>query len=741
MSTPANTNPTQANSAADAESATLTGADPDENIAEGIGPGRVATSGAESTTRSAMPGWEGGDRVGLIGVDDVAVPYWAQVDQQVAAAGAWVIVRALPGLIGAVTGRAWRIAPRTTALAGVLQLASGVASAFGLLATAGVLTQLLEAGPTPGRVIAALPALAVVVASYAMRGLLETATGAVEGRLAPLVEQAAQDELHAALARVELVAFDDADFVELVNKSGTALNQIRASATTIGDLAAGLVTVAAAVVTAGLLHPALIPVVLLPALPQAWATTRAARLSYQWFLDMTSRARRLSVVGSMLTSRLDAAEVRAFTAAELLVTEHRHLNASLTRDALTVEWQASRIRLAGRALSGIGTGLAYALLGALIYTGALALGLAGAAALAMRTAASAVSTSIYTINRLYESSLHLQLYQRCLTDAATRTRTPPAEPAPVPPGPEGSLDEEADLTRAPAQASWPRWPRCPLAPGAPRRVELAGVSFTYPGQDEPALREIDLTLRAGQVVALVGENGSGKSTLARLISGLYLTQTGTVSWDGHDITVLDPEQLLGRVAIIGQNPTQWPMTAANNIRIGAITRPDPTGAHLAAAARQAGADTVADDLPEGWHAMLSTRFQGGRDLSGGQWQRISIARALYRGANLVVADEPTAALDARAEHAVFQTLRALPTQPDPAAGAPHHDQPGAPNGRIGRITVLITHRLANVRTADQIVVLNHGRIIATGTHDQLISTPGEYRQLFQLQAKAYQEEQ
>ena len=475
------------------------------------------------------------------------------------------------------------------------------------------------------------------------RGLLETATGAVEGRLAPLVEQGAQDELHTALARVELVAFDDADFVELVNKSGTALNQIRASATTIGDLTAGLVTVAAAVVTAGLLHPALILVVLLPAISQAWATTRAARLSYQWFLEMTSRTRRLSVVGSMLTSRQDAAEVRAFTAARLLVAEHRHLNASLTRDALTVEWRTMRIRLAGRALSGIGTGLAYALLGALIYTGALALGLAGAAALAMRTAASAVSTSIYTINRLYESSLHLQLYGRCLTDAAARTRTPPPGPDPAAPS-RGAVDGAGEVSGSSGGVG-PSWAGSGLAVDAPRRVELAGVSFTYPGQDEPALRGIDLSLRAGQVVALVGENGSGKSTLARLISGLYLPQTGTVRWDGLDISVLDPEQLLARVAIVGQNPTQWPMSCANNIRIGAITRPDPTSTHLAAAAQQAGADTVADDLPQGWDAMLSPRFQSGRDLSGGQWQRISVARALYRDENLVVADEPTAALD------------------------------------------------------------------------------------------------
>ena len=238
-----------------------------------------------------------------------------------------------------------------------------------------------------------------------------------------------------------------------------------------------------------------------------------------------------------------------------------------------------------------------------------------------------------------------------------------------------------------------------------------------------ALRGVSLTLRRGQVVALVGENGSGKSTLAKLVTGLYLPTTGTVAWDGLDTARILTDALWERVAVVMQEPLRWPVTAENNVRIGRLERPDPGDAVFADATTRSGADAVFTELPGGLATMLSKQFQGGRDLSGGQWQRISVARGLYRAAPVVVADEPTAALDARAEHTVFAALRSMAAADD---------------GRAG-ITVLVTHRLANVRTADHIVVLEHGRIADVGTHDQLMARAGTYRELFTLPARAYAE--
>lgn len=160
------------------------------------------------------------------------------------------------------------------------------------------------------------------------------------------------------------------------------------------------------------------------------------------------------------------------------------------------------------------------------------------------------------------------------------------------------------------------------------------------------------------------------------------------------------------------------MTAENNVRIGRLERPDPGGAVLAGAARRSGADAVVAELADGWTTVLFRKFRGGRDLSGGQWQRIGVARGLYRDAPLVVADEPTAAMDARAEQAVFATLRGL-------------------SGGGGRITLLVTHRLANIRHADQIVVLDRSRVTELGTHEELMARRGTYHDLFTLQARAY----
>jgi ATP-binding cassette subfamily B protein len=268
-------------------------------------------------------------------------------------------------------------------------------------------------------------------------------------------------------------------------------------------------------------------------------------------------------------------------------------------------------------------------------------------------------------------------------------------------------------------------------------IEANAVAFTYPGQATPALTDITITLRAGQVIALVGENGSGKSTLAKLLTGLYLPDTGTITWNGTDIATLDPAALHPHIAVVMQDPTQWPMTAANNIRIGRIHTPDPDGYRLTEAAARAGADTVLADLPDGPNTMLTRRFHSGRDLSGGEWQRISVARALYRDASLIVADEPTAALDAKAEHAVFATLRQLPT----SAAISTRTRVEDTDARQQRITVLITHRLANVRTADHIIVLDRGHLAAQGTHNQLMAQPGTYRDLFTLQARSYRGEQ
>jgi ATP-binding cassette subfamily B protein len=610
------------------------------------------------------------------------------VGESVINAGPGRILRALTRVLVGTARRAWLADPGLTAAAVALRLISGAVIAFGLLATVNVFTTLLAAGATPHRVLDSLPALALVTAAYATRGLLDAASGLVESTLTPRVEQQAQDILYTAVIGVDLVAFDDGDFVELIQRAmGVGLNNLRQASSTAGDLLASLVSMLAAVITAALLNPLLAPVVLLSVVPQGWASVRARKIQYISLMNMSARSRRRGITSQLIVSRADAAEIRAFTVQQVLLGEHRRITAGLTTEAISVERRITSIRLTGRTLAGIGAAAAYAVLGGLVYTQALPVALAGTAVLALRTATSAVASTVSAINRLHEASFYLDLYDRCLTDAATRTRRGTA----------------------------------PLPPNSPRTIELTNVSFRYPGQPEPALSDITVTLHAGQVIALVGENGSGKSTLAKILTGLYLADTGTVRWDGTDIAHINPTHLHERIAVVMQNPMQWPLTAADNIRIGRIDRPDPDNTNLHRVSIYSGVDTFVNELPEGWNTVLTSHFHNSRDLSHGQWQRIGVARGLYRDAPLVIADEPTAAMDARAENTVFTHLRNLNT----------------PNSTQQRITVLVTHRLANIRHADLILVLHNGRLTEHGTHHQLMEANGRYSELFTLQAAGY----
>jgi ATP-binding cassette subfamily B protein/ATP-binding cassette subfamily C protein len=542
-----------------------------------------------------------------------------------------------------------------------------------------VLSALFAAGPTPNRVREALPSLILVALAAAARSGISLAAGWAQSRLDPRVNLAVELRLFDLASQVELAAFDDPDFHDHLQR---ARERALYSASQVVDNVIGWLTaftsMTAAAVVVGVLNPLLLAVLLLAQLPASWAAIRSARIRYVTRFALIDANRRRYILTNLMAERRTAAELRSFTMRPFLMDRVRRL-AAYARDAqLTAARRQTGIRLAASVMGGAATGGVYASLGGLLVAGALPLSAAGTAVLAIRSAASSLQQLMYAVNQCYEEGLYFSDYLAFCEDAMTRVR-PPAGTGP---------------------------------PCQPERIAATGVSFAYPGAAAQALRDVSVTISRGEVVALVGENGSGKTTLAKILAGLYQPSSGSVTWDGVSLADVDGDLLRERIAVIAQDHANWPLTVLDNITMGR----DLDEALLESAAASSGADSVIAGLANGYDTLLARQFKDGAELSGGQWQRIAAARGFYRSAPLLIMDEPTAALDARAEYSLFASLRDLAK---------------------GRTVLIITHRLASVRHADRIYVLSHGQVSESGDHAHLMKLGGQYASLYTLQASQY----
>ncbi len=611
---------------------------------------------------------------------ELTAHYWRIYDQRMATVRFKDMARQFPALIGQAVHLGWSASRLDTVATIGLNLASGVLGGFALFATTGVLQALFAGGPTPHRVRAALPSLILVAAATAARSAVSTAAGWAQSRLEPQVDQVVEVRLYDLTSQVELAAFDDSDFHDRLQRArDRGMWSASALVNDVINFLTAFAGLASAAVVVGVLQPVLLAVLLLAQLPGAWSAVRSARISYLTRFALIDSYRRKYILANLIAERRTAAELRSFTMRAFLVERVARLAAYARSAELRAARQQTATKVVGSALGGLATAGVYAVLGVLLATGILALSVAGTAVLALRSAASSLQQLMYNVNQCYEDGLYFSDYMAFCEDA--RSRIPPPGAADAPPGFE--------------------------------RITAAAVTFTYPGADKPALQDVSVEIARGEVIALVGENGSGKTTLAKILAGLYRPQAGSVRWDGVDIADVDGDPLRERIAVIAQDHGNWPLSVRDNITMGRAL----DDALLASAASASGADTVIAELAQGYDTLLARQFKDGAELSGGQWQRIAAARGFYRTAPLLIMDEPTAALDARAEYALFSSLRTLARD---------------------RTVLVITHRLASVRHADRIYVLAHGKVIETGTHAELTALAGQYAELYTLQASQYE---
>ena len=592
-----------------------------------------------------------------------------------------------------VVGLVWKHAPIAGSLLAVFTLVAGATTPLVVWAVTGLIDALSQAAaaqaePWPPIV----PWLLVLLGAFAVRSIDNASAAYLDERVSVPVAAAVQRAVHEKAAALPLRAFEQETYY---TKLETAQ---QVDGDSLSDLLDNLSWLLSSVVgVAGLMalylraHWLLAVVLVATVALRAIVESAMSRVSVEAKYRNSPRRREMSYWAGLLSSRTAAPELRLFRlAGQLLGRWRRALERAVGEDV------AARRKMALASLASVA---AQEVIGLVMVIVLLLLALRQSISLGDLVAL------LYGLSRFRDLTRHvgyglqnLFIYRAELGHLRAFL----------------ALEGERQPRRSPRRS-----PPRPLCQG----VRLHDVSFTYPGAARPALAGVTLTLRPQERVALVGENGAGKTTLVRLLLGLYRPTEGAITVDGIDLTEIDPDEWWREATAVFQDFVRFPTTVRENIAYGDVgVLADGTAAteavqqRIAAAAARSGADQFIATLPAEYDAQLGKEWPGGVELSSGQWQRLAIARAYLRDAQIIVLDEPTAALDPRAEVAVYRQFS---------------------RAAAGRCAVLISHRLGAARLADRIVVLTDGRLIEEGSHDDLLQRDGVYAHMYRLQASWY----
>lgn len=589
--------------------------------------------------------------------------------------------------LGATLALVWGANPRRTVTVALLSLVQSLLPAASMWVAKLLLDAVADAIAgtlgTPSEALRHMLGLLLLqVGITALGGAVGTIQNATRELLGDALQNSISRRILAKAGSLELAQFEDPkSYDALQNAYREVGSRPLGVFTQIVTLVQALLTLGSVSALMVQLGWAVVPLVLVASVPSVWVSTRFGTEGYRMIRRQAADARQQNYLGALMTNDQVVKEIRLFG----------------FQDWLMERWQATYLRFRAQLESLIRRRSGWGLLASLASTGMIG----GATLLVLRRAAAGALTVgdfglfIQGIGQLQHQFANLLsgftgvyqnlLYMRNLFEFLELP----------------SFDHDAGET----------WS------GPIESIEFQGVSFRYPLTENDVLHDVSFRAERGTTLALVGANGAGKSTIVKLMTGTYRPTRGTILVNGQDAARFRPSTLRAEMSTVFQDFGQYQFTVRENVALGRIDAVDDDEA-IRAAVRLAGATEFVEALPDGVDNMLGRWFEGGRQLSGGQWQRIALARLYFRGGSVMMFDEPTSALDADAEFEVIETLRAYARD---------------------RIAVIVSHRFSTVRMANEILVLDEGRIVERGSHDDLLDLDGIYARMFHRQARGYLE--
>jgi ATP-binding cassette subfamily B protein len=497
------------------------------------------------------------------------------------------------------------------------------------------------------------------------------------------VQLEAERRLLEQASKVDLGHFDNSDWHDRLARAKRDVSWRPGDLTwSVLGLSGNIVTI---VLMAGLLaslHWVLVFLALMAAILSLVLERRVTARLYEFFYKETPEEREREYLGDLLVQPRTTKEIRAYVLADYLLGRHRDRSEELYRQRELMYRSGTRVSL----LTGLVTGTALALAYLFVAIEGVSGTIDPGGVVLVIGAFTSVSGTLGNISSTFVAvDQHTTFLEDYFSFLAVGRLIPVAErPREVPNTFEAG-------------------------------IEFDNVTFTYPGGTEPAVKDLDLHIRGGELIALVGENGAGKSTLIKLLLRFYDPSDGAIRVGGADLRELDPESWRSRIGVLFQDFASYELSVRENVRMGRPGQIADDGKVLSAL-EDARSDWLLKKMPKGLDAKVGRLFEGGHDLSGGEWQRLALARIMYRDADIWILDEPTASLDPEAEAAIFAELKEI---------------------LRGRIGIVISHRFSTVRIADRIAVIEDGKVSELGTHEELLKARGRYAHLFELQAAGY----